>query len=213
MRRAVDYLEGRLVGHYPPQPRRFGRAARGEPKTYRHYRLYRRYGIGADEVQALIDRQNGMCPICRKAAAEHVDHDHVTLAIRGVLCADCNAGMGQLRDNSWVLRRAIEHLTGGLCGIRPDGEGGYEVAVVRPRKSADAVDPGWDLGQACTDDLALLDALARGDSGEPWETDVAIGGDETYEPRFADLDLSAAVVDEPLPGEPVGVPEGLCVLG
>jgi hypothetical protein len=73
-----------------------------------------------------------MCPICRRAPAVHVDHDHVTLAIRGVLCADCNTGMGQMRDNSWVLRRAIEYLTGGLYGLRPVG-----------------------------DDLALLNALAR----------------------------------------------------
>lgn len=212
MRRAVDYLEARLAGHYAPQPRRLGRAlASGKAKSSRHYHLYRRYGFGADEVQALIDRQNGTCPICREAPAVHVDHDHVTLAARGVLCPDCNTGMGQLGDDSSVLRRAVEYLTGGLFGLREVEEAGFEVAVVRPCRSADAVDAGWDLARECTDDLAVLDALARGGPGEPWETDVAIGADESFEARFPILDLSEPVVDETLPREApeyAGVPEG-----
>jgi hypothetical protein len=211
IRRAVDYLEGRIIDPYHPSrgSRQRGAVAKGR----RHYRLTQRYGIGEDDVRALIDRQGGSCPVCRKAQATAVDHDHVTGVIRGILCADCNSGMGQLRDDSWVLRRAVEYLTGGLWGLQRTEDGGFEMAVVRPRNSADTVDPGWDLGRACTDDLALLDALARGDSGEPWETDVGQAGDEAYEPRFDDLDLSVAVVGEPLPGEPLGVPEDLCVLG
>jgi hypothetical protein len=206
MRRAVDYLEGRLVE--PVQPQRASRRSRGEAKSRRHYRLTQRYGIGAEEVARLVERQGGVCPICRGPAPVHVDHDHVTGAVRRILCADCNTGMGQLRDDPWVVRRAIEYLTGGLSGLRLTEDGGYEVAVVRQR-SEKAVDPGWDLARACTDDLALLHAMAEGDSEDPWETDVIVASAEPSEARFPVLDLSdRGFTDlDALPREPLGTPE------
>jgi hypothetical protein len=202
MRRAVDYLEGRFLDPEREKPRPSGDADRPGRRSNRHRHLIRRYGIGADEVERLVEQQGGMCPICRKASPTAVDHDHVTGAVRGILCADCNAGMGQLRDDPWVLRRAVEYLAGGLSGLRPTGDGGYEVAVVRPRRPGDRIDPGWELGQARTDDLALLHALARGDSGDPWESDAGVAGTEPSELRFPALDLSELLVDEPAPAEP-----------
>jgi hypothetical protein len=202
MRRAVDYLEGRLVEPYRRRIGAIGTATRDQRRRRRHYRLIERYRIGTDEVEHLVEGQGGICPICRKAFPTAVDHDHVTGAVRGILCADCNTGMGQLRDDPWVLRRAIEYLTGGLSGLRPTGDGGYEVAVVRPRRPGDRIDPGWELGQACTDDLALLHSLARGDSGDPWESDTGVAGTEPSELRFPALDLSEPLVDEPAPAEP-----------
>ncbi|WP_345436669.1 endonuclease VII domain-containing protein [Actinoallomurus vinaceus] len=208
MRRAVDYLEGRLVEPYRPEARTRGRS-RGGSKSHRHYHLTGRYGIGADEVDRMIDRQGGLCLICRTAATAHIDHDHVTGVVRGVLCGDCNSGMGQLRDDPWVVRRAIEYLTGGLSGLSLTGDGGYEVAVVRPRRSEGVVDPGWELGRACTDDLALLHAMAEGDSEDPWETDVMVASAEPSESRFPPLDLrDPGFPDlEALPREPLGPPE------
>jgi Recombination endonuclease VII len=96
-----------------------------------------------------------------------VDHDHVTGFVRGVLCTGCNSGMGQLRGDPWVIRRAIEYLTGGHSGIRRTGDGGFEVTVVRPEGAAPKVDPGWDVGNIGGHDLALLHALAYGDSDDP----------------------------------------------
>jgi Recombination endonuclease VII len=206
MRRAVDYLEGRLVEQYrPPRSRR--RSPSGS-ESNRHYHLTERYGIGADETERLVQRQGGVCPVCRAVAPAHVDHDHVTGAVRGILCADCNSGMGQLRDDPWVVRRAIEYLTGGLSGLRLTEDGGYEVTVVRQR-SEKAVDPGWDLARACTDDLALLHAMAEGDSEDPWETDVIVASAEPSKWRFPVLDLSdPGFTDlDALPREPLGTPE------
>lgn len=209
MRRAVDYLEGRLGD--PVQPRRVARRERGPvKKSRRHYRLTQRYGIGVDEVERLIERQGGVCPICRAAGPAHVDHDHVTEAVRGILCADCNTGMGQLRDDPWVMRRAIEYLSGGLAGLWLAEDGGYEVAVVRPRRSEEvAVDPAWHLGRACTDDLALLHAMAEGDSEDPRETDVLVADSKPSESRFPELDLSDPGFPDrdALPGEPLGPAE------
>ncbi|MEV0399508.1 endonuclease VII domain-containing protein [Actinoallomurus sp. NPDC050550] len=97
-------------------------------------------------MELLVERQGGLCPICQVAAAEHVDHDHFTGDVRGILCAGCNTGMGQLRDDPWVVRRAIEYLTGGLFGLLLDDDGCYEVAVVRTRRSEGAVEPGGSWG-------------------------------------------------------------------
>jgi 5-methylcytosine-specific restriction endonuclease McrA len=76
----------------------------------RHYHLVRRYGIGAAEVEARILAQGGLCSVCREATAAQVDHDHVTKVVRGVLCFNCNGGLGQFKDRTAVLRNAIDYL-------------------------------------------------------------------------------------------------------
>ena len=79
----------------------------------RHYHLKRRYGLGADEVLALLETQSSLCLICRRpvdARTAHVDHDHVTGNVRGILCFRCNAGMGQFADSPEVLARAARYL-------------------------------------------------------------------------------------------------------
>jgi Recombination endonuclease VII len=198
MRRAADYLEEAALR--PP----VNIAPRGSPTSHRGRHLTKRYGIGEKDVERLIARQDGLCLICRKVAPTAVDHDHVTGAVRGVLCGDCNTGMGQLRDNPWVLRRAIEYLTGGLLGLCRAEDGSYEVTVVRPRRSAEITDPGWNIGQVGGYDLALLHALACEDSGEPWEVDAGVAETEPTELPFPALDLGDpnADGDEPVPAEP-----------
>ncbi|NUP32315.1 MAG: recombinase [Streptomycetaceae bacterium] len=78
----------------------------------RHYHLKRRYGLGADEVDAMIKAQFGICPICLKPRPEHVDHDHSSGEVRGVLCFNCNSGLGQFKDRPDLLRRAAAYLEG-----------------------------------------------------------------------------------------------------
>jgi hypothetical protein len=58
----------------------------------------------------MIDRQGGYCIICFDKPAEHVDHDHKTGKVRGVLCFNCNGGLGQFGDNIGKLESAIEYL-------------------------------------------------------------------------------------------------------
>ena len=76
----------------------------------RHYHLVRRYGISAGEVEALIDAQGGICLVCGKPDPEHVDHDHATHDVRGVLCFNCNGGLGQFKDDPATLRSAADYL-------------------------------------------------------------------------------------------------------
>jgi hypothetical protein len=70
----------------------------------------RTYGMAEADVQALAAAQGGLCAICRVAPAVHVDHDHATGTVRGMLCFPCNAAVGHLRDDPQVVRQAAVYL-------------------------------------------------------------------------------------------------------
>jgi hypothetical protein len=76
----------------------------------RDYHLRRRYGITSADVDAMIAAQGGVCALCGERKPEHVDHDHVTGRVRGVLCFCCNQGLGNFRDRPDILRTAITYL-------------------------------------------------------------------------------------------------------
>ena len=82
----------------------------------RRWELNKNFGINDLEYQELFNTQNGLCKICnnpekvltikgnlKKLA---VDHCHETGKIRGLLCYTCNVGIGFLRHNSELLRKA-----------------------------------------------------------------------------------------------------------
>jgi hypothetical protein len=75
-----------------------------------------RYGIGADDFDQLVNQQGGVCPLCGRENPEHMDHDHETGQVRGVLCFNCNGGLGQFRDSIDALENAVSYL------IRADPE-------------------------------------------------------------------------------------------
>ena len=87
-----------------------GRASKDKVGGSRTYHLKRRYGISAEDADAMLAEQNGLCAICEAAPAAHVDHDHDTGAVRQLLCFNCNGGLGQFRDDPAVLRAAAEYV-------------------------------------------------------------------------------------------------------
>lgn len=76
----------------------------------RHYHLKRRYGIGADEFDELVRQQGGACAICERPDPEHVDHNHETGDVRGILCFNCNGGLGHFRDSIDAMLAAAVYL-------------------------------------------------------------------------------------------------------
>ncbi|MEX5720417.1 endonuclease VII domain-containing protein [Geodermatophilus maliterrae] len=76
----------------------------------RTYHLKRRYGMTAEEADAVLADQRGLCAICEVAPAEHVDHDHVTGRVRALLRFNCNGGLGQFRDDPQFLYAAAEYV-------------------------------------------------------------------------------------------------------
>jgi len=89
-------------------------------KTYRDdARLGVDWGLSRENYVRMLEAQGGRCAICWREPSElplafSVDHDHVTGRIRGLLCLNCNTGVGQLNDDPYLLRRAIDYLTGAL---------------------------------------------------------------------------------------------------
>ncbi|WP_232234444.1 endonuclease VII domain-containing protein [Actinoplanes sp. N902-109] len=74
--------------------------------------LRRRYGIGGAEFDALLFSRGCVCAICGADDPQHVDHDHRTGRVRGILCFNCNGGPGQFRDDPVFLAAAITYLKG-----------------------------------------------------------------------------------------------------
>lgn len=60
----------------------------------------------------MLAAQGGLCAICREAPATHVDHDHATGKVRGLLCFNCNGALGQFRDRQDLMLRAVVYLGG-----------------------------------------------------------------------------------------------------
>ncbi|WP_375490152.1 endonuclease VII domain-containing protein [uncultured Jatrophihabitans sp.] len=76
----------------------------------RNYHLRRRYGITAEHADQMLAEQDGLCAICREAPAAHVDHDHASGRVRGLLCFNCNGALGQFRDRADLMLRAADYL-------------------------------------------------------------------------------------------------------
>jgi hypothetical protein len=93
------------------------RARRERPEVKARERdghLKRKFGITQDDYEVMLAVQGGGCAICGKAPSEaralHVDHDHRSGVVRGLLCFDCNAGIGKLREDPELLRLAAYYL-------------------------------------------------------------------------------------------------------
>ena len=83
------------------------------------HNLWQRFEITLDEYNHKWANQNGVCAICKQpeTATDRgrvrmlaVDHNHLTGAIRDLLCGDCNKGIGSFRENIALLQAAIDYL-------------------------------------------------------------------------------------------------------
>lgn len=74
-----------------------------------------RYPITFRQKERLELKQRERCAICRykpsfDSYALAVDHDHKTGFVRGLLCGNCNLGLGNFKDNPELLKKAIIYL-------------------------------------------------------------------------------------------------------
>ena len=76
--------------------------------------LQRKYGISIADYERMFDEQGGVCAICGEARPEertlHVDHDHATRVIRGLLCFRCNQAIGSLQEDHDIFQAAADYL-------------------------------------------------------------------------------------------------------
>jgi hypothetical protein len=82
----------------------------------KHTARKRRYGITKEQYEELLIKQESRCAICstdkvgRNHTSFHVDHNHDTGKVRGLLCDKCNRGLGYFNDNPDNLNKAAEYL-------------------------------------------------------------------------------------------------------
>lgn len=95
--------------------------ARSRSKKREQYREYMRglnlasrYGITTLVYDEMFSDQKGVCKICKTTCPSGkklaVDHCHTTGKIRGLLCINCNRGLGHLKDSTTLLFEAIKYL-------------------------------------------------------------------------------------------------------
>ena len=79
--------------------------------------LKRSSGLSLDDYERMLKAQGGRCAICRQPPnpkiSFHIDHDHQTGKVRGLLCFTCNNGLGQLQDSPVLLRKAAAYVEAG----------------------------------------------------------------------------------------------------
>ena len=77
--------------------------------------LKRKFGVSTEQYIEMLEKQAYRCAICGRHQEEldrrmAVDHDHDTGNNRELLCNNCNVGIGHLRDNPALIRKAAEYL-------------------------------------------------------------------------------------------------------
>lgn len=99
------------AGKEPPMRILPDESNRKSPKLKRAQNLKYAYGLSLEDFDTLAATQKGCCPICVKPTARLVvDHCHSSSDVRGLLCANHNAGLGFFNDNPAELARAIIYL-------------------------------------------------------------------------------------------------------
>jgi len=77
-----------------------------------HLRLYKKYGISLEEKNRLVEARASRCDICNKHSRLVVDHKHNgEKNVRGLLCSNCNTGIGLLYEDKETMARAILYLS------------------------------------------------------------------------------------------------------
>lgn len=86
------------------------------PLVERRRHLKRTYGMTLEEYDSRFAAQDGGCAICGTPPAAgrglHVDHDHTTGQVRGLLCQPCNTMLGGAKDSAQTLAKGIAYLEG-----------------------------------------------------------------------------------------------------
>jgi len=83
--------------------------------TRKDLNLKYHYRISLGTYEDMLREQEGTCAICGKGPDDFerafaVDHDHGSGKIRGILCPDCNRGLGGFHDNIELVDKALQYL-------------------------------------------------------------------------------------------------------
>ena len=89
-------------------------ASGGKRMADRKSYLKRKYGMTIEQYEAMLEAQGGGCFMCGRPPRDdislHVDHDHSTGQIRGILCFCCNNALADFQEDRGLLRKAAVYL-------------------------------------------------------------------------------------------------------
>lgn len=73
---------------------------------------FKKYGISREQFNCMLEEQERECAICSREISEsaHIDHDHATGTVRGLLCPSCNRALGYFGDSKLTIERALDYL-------------------------------------------------------------------------------------------------------
>jgi hypothetical protein len=85
------------------------------PQTQLNRYLKSTYNITLQQYDEMLLEQDSVCAICGSDDPGHygrfsVDHNHETNEVRGLLCNQCNVGLGALQDSPDILLKAAQYL-------------------------------------------------------------------------------------------------------
>lgn len=82
-----------------------------EAESYISNGNFKTHGLSKERRAEFVATQIKKCSICKKTVSRlNVDHCHKTGKTRGLLCTNCNIGLGNFKDNIEILKRAIKYL-------------------------------------------------------------------------------------------------------
>ena len=78
----------------------------------KEFNLKRKFNLTLTQYKELLQKQNNVCAICGGTCTKSlaVDHNHNTGKVRGLLCNNCNRGLGHFKDSIKNLTTAINYL-------------------------------------------------------------------------------------------------------
>ena len=89
-------------------------------RSVNNARLKKVYGIDLNEYEDMLIRQGYLCLICGDKLLPgfrtHIDHNHTTGRVRGILCHSCNVAIGFMREDIRIAKRILEYLEGDQSG-------------------------------------------------------------------------------------------------
>lgn len=103
--RCRQCLDAQVVKRATENPRHHARIRWAATLKYQ-------YGVTVEQYAHMLEDCGHSCEICRQPFSDspNVDHDHATGAARGLLCGQCNRGLGNFADDQARLESAIRYL-------------------------------------------------------------------------------------------------------
>ncbi len=82
---------------------------KAKPDRFAVYHIRKNYKVSLEEAERLFEQKEKGCEVCKVQGPMHIDHDHKTGAVRGILCHGCNLAFGHAKESPEILRALADY--------------------------------------------------------------------------------------------------------